>query len=125
MARRRTLDDGVWARRAARRWLRSGAGAVAGAEVPSLSRSTAGRSRLALWSRASPCLRLQHRTKRPLRHLLSGEEAEGHVPDLTAVAKWRHFAAWRVLALRERSEALAQIEKQKEVGLLATNTVAC
>jgi len=43
---------------------------------------------------------------------------------LSVVAKWRHFAAeWKVLALRVRSEVLAQTEMQMEVELVAMSTV--
>jgi hypothetical protein len=59
-----------------------------------------------------------------LRHLPVGAEVEGHVPDLSEVAKWRHIAAeWTIWALRGRSEVLERIEMQMEVGSVAMRTV--
>jgi hypothetical protein len=64
--------------------------------------------------------------KRPLRHPLEGEKGGGRVPESSVVAMWRHFAAgWIPLALRGRSEVLAQTVMQREVYSIVMGTVVC
>jgi hypothetical protein len=64
--------------------------------------------------------------KRLLRHPLEGEKGGERVPESSVVARWRHFASgWFLLALRGRSEVLAQIVMQREVYSIVMGTVVC
>lgn len=48
------------------------------------------------------------------------------MPESSVVAMWRHFAAgWIPLALRGRSEVLAQTVMQREVYSIVMGTVVC
>jgi hypothetical protein len=87
LARRRSLDGGVWARRGVL-WWDLGFAADADAGVLGLARWTAARFHRAPWSGAFLCLLVHGRTMLLLRHLLVGDEGGGRVPDSSVVATW-------------------------------------